>query len=139
MKAAKRLRDKALYSTFVNLYIRTTNKVVYKSFAKISPACDNATILKQLLNIWDRLTQQNKVNKIHQVAVSLAGLIEKPRQLTFDEIGLTTKKQGISVAMDNINNKYTRTIISLGMPPAVKEEAIAFGHIPGANAKEYLN
>ena len=79
MKAAKRLRDKALYSTFINLYIRTTNRVVYKSSAKISPACDNATILKQLLIIWDRLAEQNKVNNVHQVAVSLAGLIEKPR------------------------------------------------------------
>ena len=100
IKAAKRLRDRALYSTYIKLYIRTTNRIVYKSSAKISPVCDNATILKQLLNIWDRLSEQNKVNNVHQVAVSLAGLIEKPRQLTFDEIGIITKKQGVSVAMD---------------------------------------
>ena len=139
MKAAKRLRDKALYSTFINLYIRTTNRVVYKTSAKISPACDNATILKQLLSIWDRLSEQNKVNSIHQVAVSLAGLIEKPRQLTFDEIGIITKKQGVSVAMDNINNKYGKSVINLGIRSAVKEDPIAFAHIPGVKAKEYLN
>ena len=133
MKAAKRLRDKALYSTFINLYIRTSNRVVYKSSAKISPVCYNATILKQLLNIWDRLSEQNKVNNIHQVAVSLAGLIEKPRQLTFDEIGIITKKQGVSVAMDCINNKYGKAIINLGICSAVKEDPIAFGHIPGVS------
>ncbi len=133
MKAAKRLRDKALYSTFINLYIRTTNRVVYKSSAKISPACDNATILKQLLNIWDRLIQQNKINNIHQVAVSLAGLIEKPRQLTFVEIGIITKKHGVSVAMDCINNKYGKAIINLGICPTVKANPIAFGHIPGVS------
>ncbi|MEA0971355.1 PolY domain-containing protein [Candidatus Megaera venefica] len=136
LKAAKRLRDKALYSTFINLYIRTTNRVIYKSSAKISPACDNATILKQLLNIWDRLSEQNKVNSIYQVAVSLAGLIEKPRQLTFDEIGIITKKQGISVAMDNINNKYGKSVINLGIRPTVKDDPIAFSHIPGDKAKE---
>jgi hypothetical protein len=54
----------------------------------MSPACDNATIFKQLLNIWDRLAKQNKVNNVHQVVVSLTGLIEKPRQLTFDDIVL---------------------------------------------------
>jgi DNA polymerase-4 len=133
MKAAKRLRDKALYSTCINLYIRTTNRVVYKSSAKISPACDNATILKQLLNIWDRLSEQNKINNIHQVAVSLAGLIEKPRQLTFDEIGIITKKHGVSVAMDNINNKYGKSVINLGIRSAVKEDPIAFAHIPGVS------
>jgi hypothetical protein len=82
---------------------------------------------------------RHKVNNIHQVAVSLAGLIEKPCQLTFDEIGLTTKKQGVSVAMDNINNKYGKSVINLGICPTVKEDPIAFAHIPGVKAKEYLN
>jgi DNA polymerase-4 len=139
MKAAKRLRERALYSTYINLYIRTTNRIVYKSYAKISPVCDNATILKQLLNIWDQLAEQNKVNNVHQVAVSLAGLIEKPRQLTFDDIAVITRKQGVSMAMDNINNKYGRPIINLGIRSAVKTSPIAFAHIPGVKAKEYLN
>ena len=69
----------------------------------------------------------------------MAGLIEKPRQLTFDEIGIITKKQGVSVAMDNINNKYGKAIINLGICPTVKEDPIAFAHIPGVKAKEYLN
>jgi len=69
----------------------------------------------------------------------LAGLIEKPRQLTFDEIGIITKKQGVSVAMDNINNKYGKSVINLGIRSAVKEDPIAFAHIPGVKAKEYLN
>jgi hypothetical protein len=52
--------------------------------------------------------------------VSLAGLIENPRQLSFDDIGIITRKQGVSMAMDNINNKYGRTIINLGICPTVK-------------------
>ena len=73
------------------------------------------------------------------MAVSLAGLIEKPRQLTFDDIAVITRKQGVSMAMDNINNKYGGTIINLGICPRVKEDPIAFAHIPGVKAKEYLN
>jgi len=136
MKAAKRIREKELYSTSIGLYLRTTNRLVYKSYAKISASNDNSTILKQLLIVWDRLTAQHKVDRLHQVAVSLSGLIEKPRQLTFDDLASINKNRGLSGAMDIINTKYARTIISLGMPPTAKEEPIAFGHIPGANAKE---
>ncbi len=83
--------------------------------------------------MWDKLSEQNKVSSLHQVAVSLAGLIEKPRQLTFDEIGIITRKQGISVAMDNINNKYGKAVINLGIRPTVKDDPIAFAHIPGVS------
>jgi len=139
MKASKRIREKELYSTSIGLYLRTTNKLVYKSYAKISASNDNSTILKQLLIVWERLIAQYKVDSFHQVAISLSGLTEKPRQLTFDDLGTINKNRDLSVAIDNINNKYAQTIISFGMPPAIKDEPIAFGHIPGANVKEYLN
>jgi hypothetical protein len=43
------------------------------------------------------------------------------------------------MAMDNINNKYGGPIINLGIRSAVKTNPIAFAHIPGVKAKEYLN
>ena len=44
---------------------------------------------------------------------SLSGLIEKPRQLTFDELGANknnAKRRALSTAMDNLNGKYGRTV-----------------------------
>ena len=85
MKASKRIREKELYSTSIGLYLRTTDKLVYKSYAKISASNDNSTIFKQLLIVWECLIAQHKVDSFHQVAISLSGLTEKPRQLTFDD------------------------------------------------------
>lgn len=141
LKGAKRLRNTNLYATYISLYLKTPNKITYKTYAKISPSCDNGAISRQLLRLWDRLTTQHKISTLYQVAVSLSGLIEKPRQLTFDELGANnnTNRQKLSAAMDNLNGKYGRTVISLGTLPAAREEPIAFSHIPGANSKEYLN
>lgn len=58
IKAAKRLREKELYATYIGLYLKTLNKVVHKTYVRISPSCDNATILEQILKAWDRLTRQ---------------------------------------------------------------------------------
>lgn len=142
LKGAKRLRAANLYATYISLYLKTANKITYKTYVKISPSCDNGTISRQLLRLWDSLTTQHKINSLYQVAVSLSGLIEKPRQLTFDELGANknnAKRQELSTAMDNLNGKYGRTVISLGTLPTTREEPIAFSHIPGAKAEEYLN
>ena len=143
VKGAKRLRDAELYATYTSLYLKTANRITYKNHAKISPTCDNTVILKQLLSLWDHLTTQHKISSLYQVAVSLSGLIEKPRQLTFDELGAVaksnTKRQELSIAMDGLNSKYGKIIISLGILPITKEEPIAFRHIPGANTCSGLN
>lgn len=137
-KAAKRLRNESLYSTAIGLYLKTVNKVVYKTYVKITPTCDSTIILTQLLNIWDRLVRDNKINNLYQVSVALSGLIEKPRQLTFEELN-TLPNNKISSALDIINNKYGKSIISIGMLPTPREQPIAFANIPGAEGKEYLN
>lgn len=138
LKAAKRLRARELYTSYIGLYIKTPSKVTYKAYVKIPPSCDNSTILIHLLNTWDSLTVKNKVSTLHQVAVSLSDLIEKPRQLSFDELATTVKKKELSIAMDKINNRFGSNIISLGMPSTEAQEPIAFAHIPGVNTKEYL-
>ena len=91
-----------------------------------------------MLNAWNSLTVKNKVSSLHQVAVSLSGLIQKPQQLTFDDHRNTLKKHELSITMDKINNRFGSNIISLGMPPTEAQEPIAFTHIPGVNTKEYL-
>lgn len=138
LKAAKRLRARELYTSYIGLYIKTPSKVTYKAYVKIPPSCDNSTILIHLLNAWDSLTVKNKVSTLHQVAVSLSDLIEKPRQLSFDELATTVKKKELSIAMDKINNRFGSNIISLGMSSTEAQEPIAFAHIPGVNTKEYL-
>jgi len=142
VKGARRLRDAELYATYIGLYLKAANKITYKTYAKISPSCDNIIISKQLLSLWDRLIVQHKISSLYKIAVSLSGLIEKPRQLTFDELGTAAKNNvtrgKLSKAMDDLNSKYGRTIISLGTLPITKEEPIAFKHIPGAKAEEYL-
>jgi len=58
---------------------------------------------------------------------------------TFDDIVAITRKQGILMAMENMNNKYREPTINLGVRLAVKIDLIAFAHIPRVKANEYLN
>ncbi|MBN8523717.1 MAG: DNA-directed DNA polymerase [Rickettsiales bacterium] len=139
IKAAKRLREKELYATYIGLYLKTLNKVVHKTYVRISPSCDNATILEQVLKAWDRLTQQYSLSSLRQVGLSLGGLIQKPRQLSFDDLGSNQIKENLSLAMDNINKRFGQHTVNIGtLSNADREDPIAFAHIPGANNKEYL-
>ncbi|MBN8523687.1 MAG: DNA-directed DNA polymerase [Rickettsiales bacterium] len=139
IKAAKRLREKELYATYIGLYLKTLNKVVHKTYVRISPSCDNATILEQVLKAWDRLTQQYSLSSLRQVGLSLGGLIQKPRQLSFDDLGSNQIKENLSLAMDNINKRFGQHTVSIGaLSNADREDPIAFAHIPGVNNKEYL-
>jgi DNA polymerase-4 len=139
IKAAKRLREKELYATYIGLYLKTLNKVVHKTYVRISPSCDNATILEQVLKAWDCLTQQYSLSSLRQVGLSLGGLIQKPRQLSFDDLGSNQIKENLSLAMDNINKRFGQHTVSIGtLSNADREDPIAFAHIPGVNNKEYL-
>lgn len=139
IKAAKRLREKELCATYIGLYLKTLNKVVHKTYVRISPSCDNATILEQVLKAWDRLTQQYSLSSLRQVGLSLGGLIQKPRQLSFDDLGSNQIKENLSLAMDNINKRFGQHTVSIGtLSNADREDPIAFAHIPGVNNKEYL-
>ena len=139
IKAAKRLREKELCATYIGLYLKTLNKVVHKTYVRISPSCDNATILEQVLKAWDRLTLQYSLSSLRQVGLSLGGLIQKSRQLSFDDLGGKQVQEDLSLAMDNINKRFGQHTVSIGtLSNADREDPIAFAHIPGVNNKEYL-
>jgi DNA polymerase-4 len=139
IKAAKRLREKELYATYIGLYLKTFNKVVHKTYVRISPSCDNATILEQVFKAWDRLIQQYSLSSLRQVGLSLGGLIQKPRQLSFDDLGGKQVQENLSLVMDNINKRFGPHTVSIGtLSNADREDPIAFAHIPGVNNKEYL-
>ena len=139
IKAAKRLREKELCATYIGLYLKTLNKVVHKTYVRISPSCDNATILEQVLKAWDRLTLQYSLSSLRQVGLSLGGLIQKSRQLSFDDLGGKQVQENLSLAMDNINKRFGQHTVSIGtLSNADREDPIAFAHIPGVNNKEYL-
>jgi|JI10StandDraft_1071094.scaffolds.fasta_scaffold81678_3 DNA polymerase-4 len=139
IKAAKRLREKELCATYIGLYLKTLNKVVHKTYVRISPSCDNATILEQVLKAWDRLTLQYSLSSLRQVGLSLGGLIQKSRQLSFDDLRGKQVQENLSLAMDNINKRFGQHTVSIGtLSNADREDPIAFAHIPGVNNKEYL-
>ena len=139
IKAAKRLREKELCATYIGLYLKTLNKVVHKTYVRISPSCDNATILEQVLKAWDRLTLQYSLSSLRQVGLSLGGLIQKSRQLSFDDLRGKQVQENLSLAMDNINKRFGQHTVSIGtLSNADREGPIAFAHIPGVNNKEYL-
>jgi len=114
IKAAKRLREKELCATYIGLYLKTLNKVVHKTYVRISPSCDNATILEQVLKAWDRLTLQYSLSSLRQVGLSLGGLIQKSRQLSFDDLGGKQVQENLSLAMDNINKRFGQHTVSIG-------------------------
>lgn len=114
IKAAKRLREKELCATYIGLYLKTLNKVVHKTYVRISPSCDNATILEQVLKAWDRLTLQYSLSSLRQVGLSLGGLIQKSRQLSFDDLRGKQVQENLSLAMDNINKRFGQHTVSIG-------------------------
>lgn len=132
LKAANRLRSKALYTNSVLLTIEMMSRKSIKDRIKTELSCDNNSLLKIILESWDKLIKINGLRNIRKISVSLHGLQGQPAQLSFADFHNQKKQEHLSKVVDMINKKYEHNIITIGVPASLHEikPIIAFGHIP---------
>lgn len=134
LKAASRLRSKGLYTTRIIIGIDLKYGKPIKESIKIELSDDSSLILKYALRSWDKIIQDQKLEKIKikKLAISVHNLQKKSNQLTFGDFSEQRKRRRISRVIDYINHKLGKDSVSIGIVPKRNktEKIIAFSHIP---------
>ncbi|XVN43114.1 MAG: DNA-directed DNA polymerase [Candidatus Rickettsia vulgarisii] len=143
LRAANRLRAKNLATSSILLFITTGNSKYLKARIKVEFTSDSVTLSNAALKCWDNLLSNNQTIEIRKVAICFTNVRAQSTQLDFFNLNMSndignnrennlTKKNLLSSAIDEINNKYGRGTISLGQIPErhKQEPIVAFGYIP---------
>ena len=145
VKAAHRLRNKGLYAGSVSISLRTTEGIKLSQKSQISATEDIFTILHFVDLQWRELMQNIALStyphraKIKKVSVCLHKLSKKG-VLTEDmfvhtyEHNHPDKTLALSSALETLQKKYKKQVVSLGLPPKTAAgyvgTKIAFSYIP---------
>jgi DNA polymerase-4 len=144
LRAASRLRAKNFTTSNILLFITIENNKHLKARIKVDFTSDSVTLSNATLKCWDDLLSGNIINRIRKVAICFTNI--KPISSQLDLFNLTLlndprskikksasmKKNLLSSAIDEINNKFGKGTISLGQIPEKRkqESVVAFGYIP---------
>ena len=143
VKAARRMRREKYYATKLWLHFtlrfRDKRRKGYGREISFTPCQDDQAILKAFHQIWDETTPNlPKEASILQVGVALLGLEpETARQLDLfsNEDQERQKWERVNSAIDTLNSKYSKTIVSIGpwQPPAggYAGGKISYVRVPG--------
>ena len=141
IKAATRLRRKEFYATVFRLGARAPDGRRWAGEAKLSPSQDNFTFLRALDGLWSAMLEEMKPPLLKKVSVTMHGLC-RGNEITpdlFDSSSPAWRKaarrdESLSLAMDNLNEKYGAETIRLGVSPRTSAgfigTKIAFSRIP---------
>jgi DNA polymerase-4 len=142
MKAAARLRRMEYHAERFSLSARIEDGPRLSLEAMCQPSQDSFIFLKLLDQLWRRLLQDTRKNRIKKVSVLLHGLIaDNDLNIQADLFALATpvaaakkKNESISKTIDHINQKFGRDTILVGMTAgqdkAGASTKIAFTRIP---------
>lgn len=150
VKCASRLRRMEYHAAHFSLSVRIENGPRLGADLPTAAADDNFTFLAQLETLWAAMVQHVGHQRIKKVSVTLSGLVENGKlhhqgDLFADHIGADTQKakqkhSKISEAMDQLNKKFGKDTVSLGMLPEAGRRfsgtKIAFTRIP--DMEEFL-
>ena len=123
MKAARRLRRACFYCSGLWVWLSITDGSWSKHHS-MPMVRDDAAILDALKNVWGEVHKTlPKHTKIFRVGVTLTDITPaSERQMDFllDDEGERRKWEAITSAMDTLNYRYAKTIVSMGpwKPPA---------------------
>ena len=133
-KAASRLRRMGHVASRVSMMV-----AVDEGFFELSLKCDRVsdslTFLSLYQEMWAHMISQGKPDSVKRVAVTLSDLEAQDRsQMEFFLDSSREKKEKLSLALDQINQKYGRDSVSFGaLPDQIKVFSgtkIAFTRIP---------
>ncbi len=139
MKAARRLRRASYYCSGLWVWLSITDDS-WSRHRSLPVVRDDAAILDALRIVWDEARQVlPKRVKVFRVGVTLTNISPaSERQMDFllDDEGERRKWEAITSAMDTLNYRYARTVVSLGPwnPPAGGHVGgkISYTRIPSA-------
>lgn len=136
-KAASRLRNQSLFTKGILLTVNFNLGKSIKENGRITLSNDTSTVLKQVLQSWDKIlgNVDTKTIKVKKIGVSFYNLQSKSNQLSFDDLCKQRKNQKISGVIDSINKRMGINTVSLGINTKTykSEKIVAFGHIPKIN------
>jgi DNA polymerase-4 len=144
MKAAARLRRMGYYAGKYSLSFRIENGPRLGLEASCPPSQDSFVFLNLMEEMWQALMRENKGRRIKKVNIVLHGLVEeKDLHVQADLFDTVTpaaavqrrvKNEKLSKAMDQLNQKFGRDTILLGMTANQDKSGtgtkIAFTRIP---------
>ena len=141
LKAASRLRRMEYRATRMHLSIRLEEGSRAEVHCSLPPVNDSFVLLEMMLGLWNQLLKTAAGQRIKKVSVTLSGLqpgtgqqAELFEHLPDDHRPDRQRRDCLSSVMDELNQKYGRDTISLGI---AKKQAqhfsgtkIAFNRIP---------
>lgn len=144
MKAAARLRRMEYDAAALVLAVRIENGPRFGVEGRCAPTQDSPGLLGLLDALWQALTPEMTGCRLRKVSVTLHGLTpqsERGRQgdlFTADSRSLSQRRQNrndkISQAMDDLNRKFGRDTVLMGMPASASRAfsgtKVAFTRIP---------
>jgi DNA polymerase IV len=109
--------------------------------ARLYRAQDNKTFLDLLDKLWTQALKQNREERIKKVAVTLSELVATNNlqsdllaSLPDADLAAREKSENLSRAMDEINHRFGRDSVLIGMTPShgkpFSGSKIAFTRIP---------
>lgn len=139
MKAARRLRRECYYCSglWVSLSVTDNSWARHRSLPVVR---DDAAILDALRLVWDEARRElPKRIKVFRVGVTLTNIspaLERQLDFLLDDEGERRKWEAVTSALDTINYRYAKTVVSVGPwnPPAGGHVGgkISYTRIPSA-------
>jgi DNA polymerase-4 len=138
VKAASRLRRYNLFASALALSIRTIEGDRWSRALSFNEADDNFSFLKALEDLWDLMcAEHSTMFRVKKVSVTIFNLTEE-KDITLDLFSVqqdkkSIKNQDLSKAMDNINKRYGKSSVQVGLTGKGERNIgtkIAFTRIP---------
>ncbi len=136
VKAARRLRREGFLARRLTLSAECLDARPWACSTTIASANDDLTCLRTLSTLWDRLAAARSRATLFRIAVSFDRLTpsgERQLELPFAELGNRCRLERLSAAVDSINRRYARTVVTYGqcsVPGGYAGAKIAYGRIP---------
>lgn len=142
LKASSRLRRLEHQARQMELTVRIENGDRVSEVMMFSPVSDSPMLLKHMGTLWERVRKQTGNQPLKKVAVTLSHLVAKValQQLELFEPkhapgeAPTERRQRLSKAIDDLNRRFGRDTVSLGMLPksarGFSGTKVAFTRIP---------
>ena len=141
LKAASRLRRMEYYAGAMSFSARLANDTRVHAEERIYRAQDNKTFLDLLNRLWTRALQSSPGTRIKKVSITLSDLVASTNLQAElfgsppdADPGARGRAEKLSHAMDQINHRFGRDSVLIGMTPADGQSfagsKIAFTRIP---------
>src|SRR5271170_8331267 len=141
LKAASRLRRMEYYAGAMSFSGRLESDVSVHAEARLYRAQDNKTFLDLLDGLWTQALKQHRGARIKKVSVTLSELVAATNlqsdlfaSLPDADLAAREKSEKLSRAMDEINHRFGRDSVLIGMTPSdgkpFSGSKIAFTRIP---------